>query len=174
MRKSLRSQKLCRHSAIFTCTLRYHSPAMKHYKSVAYIFRWKTPCSHMTKILTLIFFSNFRGYLSLKNRYKDRNTLFCLHWEMKGKQKSVLQSLNVSKSYSLCGLFAVRCLKICTVNTLMTFIFSWLGNMLLSDTPLIVAIITKDCRIWQKSMVSHSRRFCRFSLAGNTNFHWMF
>ena len=95
MRKSLRSQKLCRHSAIFTCTLRCHSPAMKHYKSVTYIFRWKTPVTwpkywHW-------FFSNFRGYLSLKHRYKDWNTLFCLHWEMKGKQKKCTSILKCVK-----------------------------------------------------------------------------
>ena len=44
----------------------------------------------------------------------------------------------------------------------MTFIFSWLGNMLHSDTPLIIAIITEGCRIWEKSTVSHPQRFCRF------------
>ena len=43
--------------------------------------------------------------------------------------------------------------------------------MLQSDTPLIVAIITEGCRIWEKSPVSHPQRFCRFSLLGNTNFH---
>ena len=42
---------------------------------------------------------------------------------------------------------SLRCLKIYAVNTLMTFIFSWLGNMLHSDTPLIIAIITEGCRI---------------------------
>ena len=44
-------------------------------------------------------------------------------------------------------LFFALCLKIYAVNTLMTFIFSWLGNMLHLDTPLIVAIIAEGCRI---------------------------
>ena len=56
----------------------------------------------------------------------------------------------------------------------MTFIFSWLGNMLHSDTPLIIAIITEGCRIWEKSTVSHPQRFCQFSLRGNTNFDRIF
>ena len=47
-----------------------------------------------------------------------------------------------SKSYSLCGLSGV-----CMVNPFMTSIFSKLGNMLHSDTPLIVAIISEGCRI---------------------------
>ena len=54
----------------------------------------------------------------------------------------------------------------------MTFIFSSLWNMLHSDTP-NVEIITEDCRIWEKSTVSHSPKFCRFSLRGNTIFHRM-
>ena len=44
---------------------------------------------------------------------------------------------------------SLRCLKICMVNPYMTFLFSWLGNMLHSDTPLIVAIITEGCRIME-------------------------
>ena len=66
-----------------------------------------------------------------------------------------------------------RCLKIYAVNTYMTFIFSWLGNVLHSDTLLIVAIIAEGCRIWEKSTVSQSPRICRFSFCGNTNFHRM-
>ena len=104
MRKSLRSQKLCRHSAIFTCTLQCHSHAMKHNKSVAYIFRWKTPVP-WPKYWNW-FFSNFRAYLSLKHWYKDRNTLFCLHWEMKGKQKKCTSILKCVKI-----LFFVRSLR---------------------------------------------------------------
>ena len=49
----------------------------------------------------------------------------------------------------------LRYLKICMVNPLMTFLFSLLGNMLHSDTPLIVAIITKGCRkFWEKNTTS--------------------
>ena len=47
----------------------------------------------------------------------------------------------------------------------MTFIFSWLGNKLHSDTPLIVAIITEGCRIWEKSTVSHPQDFVDFHFA---------
>ena len=77
---------------------------MKHNKSVAYIFWWKTPVTwpkywHW-------FFSIFRGYLSLKHRYKDWNTLFCLHWEMKGKQKKCTTILKCVKI-----LFFVRSLR---------------------------------------------------------------
>ena len=46
--------------------------------------------------------------------------------------------------------------------------------MLHSDTPLIIAIITEGCRIWEKSTVSLPQRFCRFSLRGNTNFDRIF
>ena len=68
---------------------------------------------------------------------------------------------------------SLRCLKICMVNPLMTFIFSKLGNMLHSDTPLIVGIITEGCGIWEKSTVSYPQKFCRFSLRDNSNFHRM-
>ena len=37
------------------------------------------------------------------------------------------------------------------------FLFSLLGNMLHSDTPLIVAIITEGCRIWEKNTASHPK-----------------
>ena len=72
--------------------------------------------SHMTKILTLIFFY-FQGvicHLSIDIRIEIHFFVCIGKW--KANKKSVLQSLNVSKSYSLCGLFAVRCLKICTVS----------------------------------------------------------
>ena len=36
------------------------------------------------------------------------------------------------------------------------------------------AIITESCRIWEQSTVSHPKKFCRFLLRGNTNFHRMF
>ena len=51
----------------------------------------------------------------------------------------------------------LRYLKIYMVNPLMTFLFSLLGNMLHSDTPLFVAIITEGCRIWEKNMASHPK-----------------
>ena len=65
---------------------------------------------------------------------------------------------------------SLRCLKICMVNPSMTFIFSWLGNMLHSDTPLIVAIITEGCRIMEKSTVSHSQDFVDFHSAATQIF----
>ena len=37
------------------------------------------------------------------------------------------------------------------------FLFSLLENMLHSDTPLIVAIITEGCRIWEKNKASHPK-----------------
>ena len=53
--------------------------------------------------------------------------------------------------------------------------------MLHSDTPLIVAIITKGCLIREKSYGKSPPpppppppRFYRFSLRSNTNFHWIF
>ena len=33
------------------------------------------------------------------------------------------------------------------------------------DTPLIVAIITEGCRIWEKSTVSHPQDFVDFNFA---------
>ena len=45
-----------------------------------------------------------------------------------------------------------RYLKICLLDPQITFIFSWLGNMLHSDTPIIVAIITEACRVQEESM----------------------
>ena len=52
---------------------------------------------------------------------------------------------------------SLRYLKICMANPLMTFLFSLLGNMLHSDTPLIVAIIMEGCRIWEKNAASHPK-----------------
>ena len=52
---------------------------------------------------------------------------------------------------------SLRYLKICMVNPLMTFLFSLLGNMLHSDIPIIVAIITEGCRIWEKNTASRPK-----------------
>ena len=46
--------------------------------------------------------------------------------------------------------------------------------MLHLDTPLSFAILSESCRIWEQSTVSHPKKFCQFSLYGNTNFHRMF
>ena len=172
MRKSLRSQKLCRHSAIFTCTLRCHSPAMKHNKSVAYIFRWKTPVTWPKYWHWFFLISGVICHLSIDIRIEIHFFVCIGKWKAnKKKCTSILKCVKI--------LFFVWSLRSPVSQNLYCqylndFYIFLARKYASSDTPLIVAIITKDFRIWQKSTVSHSRRFCRFSLAGNTNFHRMF
>ena len=51
------------------------------------IFQWKT--TSRDKKLTLIFFSTFRGYLSLSIKIRIEEHFFCLNWEMKGHSSFV-------------------------------------------------------------------------------------
>ena len=56
-------------------TLPSHSPVMKGKKTVANNFQWM-PLVTWRKIWLWFFFLIFRGSLSLKHKYKDRNTRF--------------------------------------------------------------------------------------------------
>ena len=64
-------------------TLPWHLPVMKHKRTVANIFKSKTPVMWPNFDID---FSTFRGYLSLKHKYI---IFFYLHWEMKGQWSRV-------------------------------------------------------------------------------------
>ena len=76
----------------------WHSPAMKHKEAVVNIFQWNTPVTRPKNWHWI--FRLFRGYLSLKHKYKDWSTLFCLHWEMKGHWSRVNLGVALRKIYT--------------------------------------------------------------------------